>query len=244
VQDTENHRADVATPVWGADTLTQFIESARVHAQETIADDGEHFAALLDIDGIYRLLIPSVGNSERLPAVMLVRTHGSFLAAAGLALSGQPAEAYILLHTLLRTSLHAVFVAGNAGRQQLWMNRNNDDGARKQAQTVFKSENIRRHFRQIDAKTAGVCEMLMRRTLDHSSHPNVYADVFSPRSGGGAEQDFTEKYFVRGDEVQRYCLRSVAQAGICCLSMFFYVFPDLYRDSDIPRRLTQLRQRH
>jgi hypothetical protein len=243
---TENHRtAPAAGPAWGADPLGKFIDAAQANAQATFSDDHERYQALADVDGVFRQLIPSVGDApERLSAVMLMRAHGAFLTAARLALSGQVAEAYALLHGLLRTALQGVFVAGSASRQQLWANRNDDDDARKRMQLVFKSENIRRHFRQIDAATAAICDKLMRRTLDHSAHPNTYADVFRAPSDAAPLRDFTQEYFVHGGEVQRFCLRSAAQVGICCLSMFYYVFPNQYRASDIPDRLNKLRHGH
>jgi hypothetical protein len=111
-------------------------------------------------------------------------------------------------------------------------------------QAEFKSEKMRRHLRSIDPSTAEICEKLLRRTRDHADHPNTYAD---PSKGAGMKDgrlDVDREYFVSDGDVQRYCLRSAAQTGICCLTMYFYVYPDQYREAGIPDRLTALRHGH
>jgi hypothetical protein len=173
-----------------------------------------------------------------------MRSHGRFLGATSLALSGLVAEAYTLLNRSLMAALQGVFVAADPERQQLWINRNNDDAARERMRTEFKAGNLRRHFRQTDASTAMICETLLRRTSDHSDHPNTYADPFRKPGVARPRFDVTAEYFVPSGEVQRYCLRTAAQVGICVLSMFFHVFPDHYRESGIPDRLTKLRHGH
>ena len=53
-----------------------------------------------------------------------------------------------------------------------------------------------------------------------------------------------QNYFAVGHETQRFCLRSLAQVGICTLSLFYYAFPDLYRSAGLDAQLTKLRQGH
>ena len=239
--------ADLAEspPGWGGDALSQFVDAARVQAYQAVADHPEHYEALAEVDGVFRTAIEQLGgDSEQLAGAMFMRSHGRYLGAASLALSGLAAEAYTLLNRSLVAALQGVFVAGNAERQKLWINRNNDDASRKEMQAEFKSANLRRHFRQTDPSTAMVCETLLRRTSDHGDHPNTYADPFRRPEGDHRHFNVTDEYFVHGGEVQRYCLRTAAQVGICVLSMFFYVFGDRYRESDIPARLTKLRQGH
>ena len=230
---------------WGADPLSRFLNAAHANALGAFADDRERYDALVEVDAVYRQLIANLGEiSEPLAGALLMRAHGLFLGAVSLALSGLVAEAYVLLNRSLKAALQGVFVAGNPPRQELWMNRNNDDDARDLMRAEFKTENMLRHFREIDAATATICEKLLRRTMDHSDHPNTYADPFRRPAEADAEFDFAREYFVFGGEVQRFCLRSAAQVSICCLSMFFYVFPDRYRALGLGDRLTKLRQGH
>jgi hypothetical protein len=56
--------------------------------------------------------------------------------------------------------------------------------------------------------------------------------------------DVTSEYFVCDDEVQRSGLRSLAQVGICCLSIFYYAFADRRRELQLGPSLNKLRQGH
>jgi len=231
--------------VWGADPLSRFLDAAHANARHAFADDRERYDSLVEVDALYRLLLENLGDSpEQLSGALLMRAHGLFLGAVSLALSGLVAEAYVLLNRSLKASLQGVYVAADPTRQQLWVGRNNDGASRKLKQAEFKTEKMRRRLEQFDPATAAICEKLLRRTMDHSDHPNTYADPFGKPLSGQPRFDVAQEYFVEGGEVQKFCLRSAAQVGICCLSMFFYVFPDRYRDTDIPDRLTNLRQGH
>jgi hypothetical protein len=241
-----NHPPDVESAhAWGADRLSRTLDVAHANARRTFAIDRQRCGALVEVDALYRLLLGHLeGNPELLAGALLLRTHSLYLGAVSMALSGMVAEAYALLNRSLKTGLQGAFVAAHLHRQQLWINRNNDAAARALMQDEFKSQNLRRHLGQIDSATLAICETLLRRTRDHSSHPNAYA--VSSRNPTTDREAFTatQEYFVDDGEVQRYCLRSAAQVGICCLSIFFYVFPEEYRTAEIPDRLTLLRHGH
>ncbi len=234
----------VAPEGWNDQPLGAFMTAAWSNALAAVANDRQRFDALAEVDGLYRQLISSLGGAtERLSVALVMRAHGMFLSAAALGLSGLVAEAYALLRGSLEAGLQGVFVAGAPERQQLWINRNNDDEARAQALREFDGENMLRRLREIDAATAAIYEKLHRRADDHSAHPNTFADIFRDDEPG-APVDVTHEYFVDGGEVQRFCLRSAVQVGICCLSMFFYVFPERYRAGEIAERLAKLRHGH
>jgi hypothetical protein len=230
---------------WDADALSRFLEAAHAHTRAAFGEEQQLCGALVEVDALFRTVVEHLGGAaEPLAGSLFIRAHGRFLGAVSLALSGLVAESYALLNRSLAAALQGVFVAADPVRQQYWMNRNNDDAARDLMRVEFRTANLRRHFRQTDSATAMVCETLMRRTSDHSDHPNTYADPFRKPAQNGDAFDVDEEYFVAGGEVQRYCLRTAAQTGICVLSMFFHVFPDQYREAGIPERLTQLRRGH
>lgn len=243
-----NHRASdgvATTQTWGADALSRSIDAAHANARRTFAVDYSHCAPLVEVDGVYRQLIAQMDrNPEQLAGAMLMRTHSHFLGASSLALSGMVAEAYALLNRSLKTGMQAVFVAGNTERQQLWINRHNDEASRANMQVEFKAHNIRRHLRRIDPTTAAVCEKLLQRTMDHSDHPNTFGSSHQATENLGGPLAADREYFIYQGEVQRFCLRSATQVGICCLSVFYYVFADYYRSSGIADRLTKLRHGH
>lgn len=233
-----------STSTWGVDALSHTLDMAHANARRAYSVDPEHCAPLVEIDALYRQLNANVGpHEERLSGVMLMRCHSHFQGGVSLALSGMVAEAYVLLNSALKTAMQGVFVAGNPARQQLWINRHNDDSSRRLMRGEFKAKNVRRRLRELDPKTAAICDKLLRRTADHADHPSVQQRPQRPAADGATPGKALE-YFVEPGEVQHHCLRSAAQVGICCLSMFYYVYGDCYRSSGIPERLTELRRRH
>lgn len=233
-----------STNTWGVDALSSTLDTAHANARRAFAIDPEYCTPLIEIDALYRQLNENINPyEERLSGVMLMRCHSHFQGGVSLALSGMVAEAYALLNSALKTAMQGVFVAGHPARQQLWVNRHNDDSTRRLMRDEFKAKNVRRHLRQLDATTATICDKLLRRTADHADHPTTQQRPHQSAADRSAPRRALE-YFVEPGEVQRHCLRTAAQVGICCLSMFYYVYSDSYRSAGIPERLTKLRRGH
>jgi hypothetical protein len=229
---------------WGDDTLSQFMSAGWRNAVDAFIEDPERYLPLAEVDGIYRRLIENLADSpEQLAGTQLVRSHASYLAAASLALTGQVAEAYRLMRGALQAALLGAYVAGNPERQQLWAARNDGKEARTRTRAEFNHERLQDHLHTLDPATAKISATLRERAFEHESHPNTYAALSNARAAG-ARFDFTREYFVTGDEVQRYCLRTATQTGICALSVLFYVFPERYRTLGLADRITKLRHGH
>jgi hypothetical protein len=230
---------------WAGDPLAQFLAAAWRNTVSAFSAERQRYRSLAEVDAVYRRLIENLDeSSERISITFLVRSHGSFLAAASLALSGQVAEAYALMRTAMKAALQGLYINGSPERQQLWVSRNDDDVARQRMQAEFNSDAPLRHLQEIDPSTAGIYEKLRDRTIDRGAHPNTYANLARSAERGAAGVDFTREYFVCEDDVQRSCLRSAVQVGICCLSIFFYVFPDRYRALELDTSINKLRQGH
>lgn len=230
---------------WAGEPLAQFLAAAWRNTVNSFGAERQRYAALAEVDSVFRRLIENLADSpEHLSSTLVVRTHAAFLAAASLALSGQVAEAYVLLRQSLRAALQGLFVAGSPERQRFWASRNDDDDARRRMESEFSDAAMLSRLREVDAATAGIYQKLDQRTLDRSGHPNTFATLTRQTPADAAGNDFTRKYFVRDDDVRRSCLRSAVQVGICCLSIFFYVFGDEYRELELEAPINKLRQGH
>ena len=235
--------ADAHPEQWADQPLARYLAAAWRNSVRTIRNEPALYDALAEIDGVFRRLVAHADESpERIAGAMLVRTHGSLLAASSLALGGQVAEAYALMRSALRSALLGVFIAGNDERQQIWVARADDDRAAERAQATFANGPMLRHLRDLDAATAGIYERLHQRTIERGAHPNVHGPIANDANEDSI--DFSRCYLVVEDDVQRMALRSTAQVGICTLSMLYYVFGDLYREYGLDGRLTKLRQGH
>ncbi len=106
---------------WGADPLGKFIEDARRNCIATFTNLRRQYDVLSEIERIYRVMVDNLSQSpELVSGFLLIRSHSSFLGATRLCLSGQLAEAYILLRGCLENALYGLYVAGNTSRQKIW----------------------------------------------------------------------------------------------------------------------------
>lgn len=228
---------------WSGDPLAQFLAAAWRNTVNSFTAERDRYRTLTNIDAVFRSLVGDAGvNDQRLASTFLVRSHASFLAAASLALSGQVAESYGLMRSALEASLHGLYIAGSPERQQQWLARNDDQPSEDRAAQMLSDGAALVHLHELDPETAQVYERLHARTIHRGAHPNTYANLAQLPASEGA--DVTREYFVCGDDVQRSCLRSMAQVGICCLSVFYYVFSERYRELELGPRINKLRQGH
>jgi len=235
--------SDADSEQWADHPLAHFLAAAWRNTVRSFNRQRTHYETLSAVDGVFRELIEHAGESpERLAGSMLIRTHGSLLAASSLALSGQVAESYAMMRNSLRAALHGVFLAGDAERQRIWIARTDDDQAAERMRATFATGPMLRHLRELDSATAGIYERLQQRTIDRGAYPNANGGF--AQNGDLQSIDFSLAYLVTDDEVQRMALRSVAQVGICALSMFYYVYGEQYREHKLDARLAKLRQGH
>jgi len=233
---------EVAMP-WADDALGQFLAAAWRNTVHALRDERERYATLAEIDALFGALLEDAEVSgDRMGSAFLVRTHGTFLTAASLALSGQVAQAYTLLRSALETAVQGLYVSSDPDRQQLWLGRNDSAEAEQRAQAMLEQGAPLDYLRELDPATAQVYTKLYARAGDRSGHPNTYAN--QSRTAGGPETSGRRDYFVCGNDVQRSCLRSVAQGGICVLTIFYYVFAERYRELELGERINKLRQGH
>jgi hypothetical protein len=242
----ESNADDLDLNTWAEDPLAQFFATAWRNTVHAFTNDVHQYRVIAQVDGIYRQLVSDeqINGSKRLEATFLVRSHASLLAAASLALSGQVAEAYVLMRAALEAALQGLFLADSPERQQHWIRRNDDEPSKQRAQEMFSGPAPLECLRTTDPATAGVYEQLVARALDRQAHPNAYAIPRKPSPDASTGVDFIRQYFVLGDDVQRSCLRSIAQVGMCCLTIFYYAFADRYRDLGLDVSVKKLRRGH
>jgi hypothetical protein len=230
---------------WAGDELAQFLAAGWRNSVRSFTAQPEHYRTLSEIHNVFRTMVTDPGiNADRVSAAFLVQTHGAFLGAASLALSGQVAQAYSLMRTALETVLQAVYIASDPQRQQVWLSRHDDDAAKLRAQSMITMDAMRAHLHALDHTSAEVLDTLYTRAIERAAHPNTYANLSRQLSAESGGVDLREEYFVLDDEIQRSSLRSAAQVGICALTINYYLFSERYRELGLPDRINMLRQRH
>ena len=231
-------------PDWGSDSLGEFLDAARHNMMATVANLRQQYDALATIDQLYCDVIDNLNpNLEFVSAFFLFRTHSSFRGAARLCLSGQVAEAYMVLRSCLESALYGLYVAGVTNRQEIWLHRHVDHASRQRVRNVFTTGNVLNHLKSIDAKTHDIARSLYEQTIDYGGHPNERAVLTQIKTEStDSRVAFTLEYFLCGDLPHQLSLKSAARIGICCLDIFYIVFRDRYRRLGIDERLDEIRQ--
>ena len=241
----DGEAGEMTLPSAAAGPLARYLATAWKRTVESLRTLPEQCESIAEIDDIYRQLIVCASDgAEQVAGGMLVRTHGSFLGAASMALSGQAAESYALMRNALRSALRGLFLASDLERQQIWLNRHDSDRADEQMRETFANGTMLRHLKDVDSATAGIYQRLHQRTIDRGYHSTVHGRRFVEEASHPDEADFENAYLVIGDEMQKLTLRTLAQVGICTLSIFYYVYSPHYRQCGFDVRLTELRHGH
>jgi hypothetical protein len=225
--------------------LAQSLAAAWHNTIRCSREHNEHYAALVELDALFRTLIEHADDgAQRLAGAMLMRAHGSFLAAASLALGGQVAESYVVMRNVLHSALQGVYVAGDAERQRVWLGRSDDDQAEERMRMLFADDQMFAHLSEIDAATAAIFQRLEKRTIVRGEHPNAVASVGQNGRRPAAPVDASRAHLATDFKIQQMALRTAAQVGICALTLFYYVYGDQFREHGLDARLTKLRQGH
>jgi len=231
-------------PQLPSDSLGKFLGDAHHNMVATFANLRPQYDALAKIDQLYCDMIENLNQSpEFVAGFLLIRTHSSFRGAVRLSLSGQVAEAYMVLRSCLESALYGLYVAGDTNRQEIWLRRHDDDASRRRVRNEFTIRNVLNHLQTIDSKTHDIAQSFYDGTIDYGGHPNERAVSTQVKTEtDGARVDFTAEYFLCGDLPHQVSLKSSAQIGICCLDIFYNVFRDRYRLLRIDERLDEIRR--
>jgi len=202
------------------------------------------FDALAGIDALYSELIENLNqHPEFVARFFLIRTHSSFRGAVRLCLSGQVAEAYMVLRGCLESALYGLYMAGDTRRQETWLRRHEDATSLARVKNEYSIRNLKLHLQSIDPRTHDITQRLYDQTIDYGGHPNerVISTQITTEAIGSRDQ-FTAEYFLCGEVSHRLCLKCAAQIGICCIDILFTVFRDRWRILGIDQRLDQIRE--
>lgn len=235
---------DRALSDWGSDTLADFIDNAHHNILASYANLRAQYDVLVEIDGLFHQMIENLNQSpEFVSGFFLFRTHSSFLAAARLALSGQLGEAYMVLRGCLESSLYGLYVSNNTNRQETWLRRHEDEASLRRMRNEFTIRKVMTHLQSVDAQTQQIVQKLYEDTIDYGGHPNeraISTQVSTEQQG--SQVTFRARYLICNELAHQVCVRGMTQIGICCLDIFYYVFPQRYRILGIDLHLNQIRQ--
>jgi hypothetical protein len=219
-------QSDAPPPGWGDDELTKFLNAGKGNQWATFYNKRPAMAKLISIDGQFFLVSKDWLNPQsEISAFLLLRCHGAFRAASGLAMSGQLVEAYALCRSMLEYAAYAVHVYRNPASGMIWLNRHKDDAAMRAQKKEFLLTNVWASVRAANLHACQRAEELYQFTIDFGGHPNERAVTGSMKMVDEPGKRAMLAILQHGDGVELdLALKRVAQCGMVSLEMLQIVF--------------------
>ena len=229
---------------WGQDKLSNFIETAQQNTFATFANLKDVFKLLEDIDESFRRIIDNIDNArDWFPAFFLLRAHSSYLGAVRLSTSGQLPEACMILRGCLENSLYGFYLFKKPKSVEVWLNRHDDEVAKKKVRIEFKISPMLKLLSSNDSKLGTVASDLYERTIDYGVHPNAWALLTNLTQKKDEDSiKFDLNYLTGKSPALALCLKTNAQAGVCSLMVFKLIFKERFDLLGISDNLQKLRR--
>lgn len=185
------------------------------------ANKPTEFAKFHAIDSTFRKLIAGIEiKTVSVAPLLLLRTHASFLGATRLMMSGQLAEAYMVMRACIETSLYAHHL--HPSDEKIWIERDTDEATLKDFRKVFGNVSAMvQELATIDGTISKAAKLTYDHTIGMGSHPNpamVFSNYFREDSQMGVNYLLPE-----GDYFDAYGL-ACRRTGITSLLIFRHIY--------------------
>lgn len=229
---------------WGDDKPSVFFDLARDNAFGSFVHLPGHYSKLVAVDSAFLLISENLLNPEDVSApFFLMKSHSSFRAAAWMAMTGQSPEAFMVMRGCIESALYGLYLNRNEDSFKTYMNRHDDDAARKAVRAEFTIGRMWKCLKSVDGKLQVDVENVYEKTIDFGAHPNVAALVAATSMLKGNERvQFKLAYLTAERDVIGGTMKSAAQAGVVALSIFRHVFKERYDLLGLTDKLPGLRE--
>lgn len=213
-------------PNWGEDSLSEFIDTARHNTFATFENLPDQYQILNNIHDIYKLVIDNLHRThDWFVNFFVLKAHSAYLGGVRLAVSGQCAEAYMVLRGCLESAIYGLYLSRNKDSQEVWLNRHEDKESLELVKREFKMINLFNELESVDPKIYKTTRLLYDRTIDYGAHPNEAALTSLLKKT--EEEDnikFDLNYLTGNTLAFQLAMKTTAQVGLCSL----YIFKNIY----------------
>lgn len=159
-------------PGWGNDELTKFWDAARRNQFGTFVNK-PIYKRMSDIDALFvRMSAGWLNPPDEIAAMLFLRCHSAFRAAAGLAAAGQVAECYPLNRAVLEYAAYALHLHRDAALRTVWLNRHQSAADLKASRDAMTHGKVVAAVAAVNKHAAERFENLYQQTIDFGGHPN------------------------------------------------------------------------
>ncbi|MDJ0822013.1 MAG: hypothetical protein QNJ09_09440 [Paracoccaceae bacterium] len=231
---------------WGQDRLTQYLDDYRGNQHATFANKRSEVIDLIAIDSMFCKLLDGATNPQPfIPMSFLLRAHAAYRGATGAIMAGQLYEAQALLRLCLEQGAYAHYIGDDQTRWTVWMNRHDNDAAKKAVRDEFTHGKVSRHITAANVKLGKNYTTLYERTIDYGAHPNERGASLSSETvemEDGGEQLHTIYLHCDGVLLD-YSLKSAAQVGLWVLKIGQEIYPTRIQALGLQHQIADMSKR-
>ena len=238
-------REEIRPLEWGNDKLSGFLEDVRQQQFASFAKNiGNIPTKLIQIDACFARICENISHpKDVLGAILLIRSHSAFRAACSTAMGTQLPETFVLLRSTLEYAAYALHVNANPQLGEIWMRRHDNATAMREMKKAFLGVNVEKTVAKIDRKLLDTYKTLYEITIDLGGHPNIFGVASSAIFDKNDEtQQLQIVYLHQNEEMVTHALMTLAQVGICSLSIFNCIFPERFEILGINAQLVNLKR--
>jgi hypothetical protein len=213
-------------PGWGEDELTQFIQASHDNQHATFFRKREAVALLIAIDAEFAKVTKDWLNPQsEVVAMLFVRCHAAFRAAAAEAMAGQAVESYRQCRGMMENAAYALHIHRDAALATVWLNRHQDEASFKASKRAFRHDVVVESVTAANQHASARFEELYQRTIDWGGHPNERSVTGSMKMVKEPDRRVMLAVMLHGDDAAlAAALKSVAQCAMVSLEMLQAVY--------------------
>lgn len=162
---------------WGRDELTKFLGLTEEQMFASAATYPEWISVLVRLDEVLVTrasdLFHEVDETRRTSAQLFMRAFGTYRAVCRLALSGQLFETFVLLRSIIESSVYAWRCADSSDHRKAWAARADNEDGRKAVRKLFAWAPIIREIQDKYPSFGPAMSEAYEKAIDLGAHPNV-----------------------------------------------------------------------
>jgi hypothetical protein len=225
------------------DNLLPFLDLAASNQRANVARFPEPYQLIRRVN----ICLATAGKNLINPtpvmaAVLFLRCQYAYKAAAGMALSGQAVEAFVMMRSCLEYAGYALAIFNDPSLELVFMNRHVSTTDMQAQKQKFRIIEVKKVVESFDPKLAELFQRFYERSIDFGGHPNPHA-TFSAMEmpSDNPTNSFSALAMVTDPMVLQHAMKSVAQVGLTALFIFQHIFKAKFELLGIRAEMDRLR---
>jgi hypothetical protein len=214
-------RTNAPPPGWAKDELTKFLQETHQQQYATFHNKKEAVGRLVALDELFvRVSKNWLNPPSEVEAMLFLRCHAAFRAAAGEAMAGQAVECYRQCRGMLENAAYAVHIRRDPSLATVWLNRHRDEAGMKASKKAFRYIAVTASVAAANQHAGKRFADLYQRTIDWGGHPNERSVTGNMKMIEEPDRRVMLAIMLHGDGVELdMALKTVAQCAMVSLEL-------------------------